>query len=76
MLATQRINAILKWTALVFTIGGALLTSFKVTPWNVSSFSAGAFLYLIWSYRIREWNLVIVNGVLLVIYAIGIFMNM
>jgi hypothetical protein len=33
----------------------------------------GAVLYLIWAVRIREWNLIVVNLVLLLIYIIGLF---
>ena len=55
------------------TITGALLTSFRIDPWNIYAFNMGALLYLTWSLRIREWSLVTINASLLSIYAVGIF---
>ena len=66
------INNVLKWTACVITLSAAILTSLKFDPWNVYLFNIGAFLYLAWSIRIREWNLVVINGGLLAIYGFGL----
>ena len=51
---------------------GAAFTSLRIDPLNIYFLNLGAALYLIWSIRIREWNLVIVNGVLLAIYLFGL----
>jgi len=51
---------------------GAAFTSLRIDPLNIYFLNLGAALYLIWSIRIREWNLVIVNGVLLAIYVFGL----
>ena len=51
---------------------GAAFTSLRIDPLNIYFLNLGAALYLIWSIRIREWNLVIVNGVLLAIYIFGL----
>ena len=67
------INAILKWAGMASVVGGALCTSFRIDPLNIWLLNLGALLYLIWAVRIRELNLVIVNGVLLAIYIVGLF---
>jgi len=69
------LNKILKWSGMTAVVTGALLTSLRIDPMNIWMLNLGAGLYLIWALRIREWNLVIVNGVLLGIYAIGLFVS-
>ena len=61
-------NDVLKWVGMLMVVAGALCTSLRIDPLNIYLLNAGALLYLILGYRIREWNLVIVNGVLLGIY--------
>jgi len=65
-------NTILKWTACAVTLAAALLTSFEVLEYNRELFAVGAGLYLLWSVRIKEANLIVINGALLAIYAVGI----
>jgi len=60
---------------MVSVIAGALFTSFRIDPMNIWFLNLGAALYLIWALRIKEWNLVAVNGVLLGIYAVGLFVG-
>jgi len=67
------LNFVLKWVACVVTLSGALCTALRIDPTNIYLLNLGAVLYLIWSVRIREWNLVVVNAVLLLIYCIGLF---
>jgi hypothetical protein len=67
------INTIIKWIALVVTIGGALCTSLRVDPLNVYLLNAGAFLYFIWALRQRDFNIALVNFALLLIYVGGLF---
>ncbi len=55
------------------TLSGALCTALRIDPTNIYLLNLGAVLYLIWSVRIREWNLVVVNAVLLLIYCVGLF---
>ena len=52
---------------------GALLTSLRIDPMNIYFLNAGAALYLVWSIRMKEVNLMVVNGVLLTLYIIGLF---
>ena len=73
MSLVKDLNWYLKWTACAVTLGGALLTSLRVDPQNIYLLNVGAALYLLWSLRIREWNLVVINGGLLSIYFIGLF---
>lgn len=67
------LNFWLKWVACVATLSGALCTALRIDPMNIYLLNLGAVLYLAWSLRIREWNLVVVNAVLLLIYIIGLF---
>lgn len=66
-------DTILKWIACAVTLTGALCTSLRIDPLNIYLLNAGAFLYLVWSVRIREWNLSAVNAGLLTIYVVGLF---
>jgi len=50
---------------------GAICTSINITPINVYLLNLGALLYLIWSVRVRDINLIIVNAGMLVIYGSG-----
>jgi len=42
-----------------------------IDPMNIWLLNLGALLYLVWSLRIREWNLVVINAGLLLIYILG-----
>ncbi len=67
------LNNILKWVACAVTLAGALCTAVRIDPLNIYLLNAGALLYLVWSYRIREWSLVTINAGLLAIYIVGLF---
>jgi hypothetical protein len=67
------LNNILKWVACAVTLSGALCTALRIDPMNIYLLNAGAFLYLVWSVRIREWSLVTINAGLLAIYVVGLF---
>jgi hypothetical protein len=67
------LNNILKWGGCATVVLGALCTSLRIDPLNIYLLNAGALLYLLWALRIRELNLVLVNGVLLAIYIVGLF---
>jgi len=69
------LNNILKWVACAVTLAGALCTAFKLDPANVYLLNLGALLYLIWAVRIRELNLIVINGALLTIYLLGLFLR-
>lgn len=66
------LDNVLKWSGMALVIAGALCTSFRIDPLNIILLNAGALVYMLWALRIREMNLVIVNAVLLAIYAVGL----
>ena len=66
------INNVLKWVACAVTLSGALCTSLQIDPLNIWLLNGGAVLYLVWSWRIREWSLVTINFGLLAIYILGL----
>ena len=57
------------------TLAGAVLTSLRIDPMNIYLLNVGAILYFIWGYRIREWNLIVINAGFIVIYAVGILIS-
>jgi len=75
----SRFNNFLKWTATVLTLLGAALVSAKTDPtlvdliqsWDVRCLNVGCVVWLIWSVRIRDFGLIVVNGGLLMIYMLG-----
>ena len=69
------LNFYLKWLACVVTLIGAILTSLRIDPENIYLLNCGAILYFVWGYRIREWNLIVINAGFIVIYAIGIYLS-
>ena len=67
----MKLENIAKHLALVATLSGALATSLALDPLNIVLLNLGAVLYLYWSWTVKDWNLVAVNGGLLTIYVIG-----
>jgi hypothetical protein len=66
------INSILKWSGCFLVIAGAICTSLRIDPLNIILLNMASICYLSWGYRIKEWNQVVVNVVLIVIYIIGL----
>ncbi len=69
------LNFYLKWAACIVTLTGAVLTALNIHPENIYLLNAGAVLYFIWGYRIREMNLVVINAGFIMIYGIGIYLS-
>ena len=65
------LNNIIKWSATVLTLLGAIATSLNVYPLNVMVFNIGGLLWLIFAIRIKEKSLIVVNAGLLLIYVFG-----
>jgi hypothetical protein len=73
------LNNFLKWSATALTLLGAALVSAKTDPtlvdliqsWDVRYLNVGCVIWLIWSVRIRDFGLIVVNGGLLLIYMLG-----
>ena len=70
------LNNFLKWTATILTILGALAISYKIDPLNIYLLNAGSVFWIIWSLRIREYSILIVNLVMMLIYAHGLIMRL
>lgn len=72
----MKINSLLKWTATVLTILGALAISYKLDPLNIYLLNAGSVFWIIWSLRIREYSILAVNVVMMLIYAHGLVIRL
>jgi hypothetical protein len=72
MIESNKTNNILKWSATVLILIGAVLTSFAIDPANIYFMNIGTLIWLIWALRIRDKALIVVNAGLLVIYLIGV----
>jgi hypothetical protein len=78
-MSQSQFNNFLKWSATTLTLLGAALVSAKTDPtlvdliqsWDVRCLNVGCVLWLIWSVRIRDFGLIVVNGGLLLIYMLG-----
>lgn len=69
--SSMKSETVAKHLALVSTLAGALATALSYDPLNIVLLNLGAILYLYWSLKVRDWNLVAVNGGLLLIYIVG-----
>jgi hypothetical protein len=69
------LNSVLKWTALAATLAGAGFTAFELHYANRELLALGSVLYLVWSVRIKELNLVLVNAGLLTLYVLGLLVK-
>lgn len=69
--SNMKIENIAKHLGLISTLLGAAATALQIDPLNIWLLNAGAVLYLFWSLRVRDWNLVAVNLGLLTIYVVG-----
>lgn len=69
------INTIIKWTALVVTIAGAVCNAYLIVPLNIILGNIGAFLYMSWAIKNKDWNIALVNFAMLLIYASGLIIN-
>ncbi len=67
------LNFILEWSACVITLMGVCATSFKKDPLNIYFLVVACSLYVVWAIRIRKPSMLVVNGVVIVIYAFGLY---
>ena len=70
---SSTINNTIKWIALFVTIAGAISNAFLLVPYNVILGNIGAMLYMTWAIRTGDWNIALVNFILMFIYAAGLF---
>jgi hypothetical protein len=62
-----------KWLGTIFTISGAVASSFDIFPLNVVFYNLGSIFWLIASIKMKDASLIVVNSGLLFIYLVGIF---
>jgi hypothetical protein len=67
----DKVTVVLKWSATIITLIGALMTSMALDPYNVWTLNLGSILFIIWSFRIRDLAMITVNLGLFVIYTVG-----
>jgi 4-hydroxybenzoate polyprenyltransferase len=65
----------LRYTATIITLLGALATAFRCDPLNIYLLNAGTMLFLIYSFKLKDLSLIIVNSGLLLIYAVGLLVT-
>jgi hypothetical protein len=66
------LDFVLQWGAVLLTVIGAALASANRYPYNVFALYTGTVLWTIWAVRIGTWSLIAVNGLLLIIYFVGV----
>jgi hypothetical protein len=71
----KKLDWYLKWVATAITIAGAILTSLNYYPAGPILLNLASLVWLIVSIMWREWSLVTVNGVLLLIYTVGLLVK-
>lgn len=64
----------LKWLATAMVIFGAVLTSANIAPLNIWVFNVGNLSWMIVGLLWLEWSLVALNGILVLIYVIGLLL--
>ena len=65
----------LRYSAVIITLAGAVATAVRVDPLNIYLLNAGTSLFLIYSFKIKDLSLILVNSGLLLIYVIGMFVT-
>lgn len=66
----------LKWLATFVTIIGAVCTSINMYPEGPILLNVGSFLWLIVSIIWKEWSLIVINAVLLLVYTGGLLVKL
>jgi hypothetical protein len=70
------INSILKWSATLLTILGALAITYGLDPLNIYLLNLASILWIIWALRIGERSIIVVNAAMLVIYGYGLIIRL
>jgi hypothetical protein len=65
----------LRYSAVIITLLGALATALRVDPLNIYLLNVGTSLFLIYSFKIKDLSLILVNSGLLLIYVVGLFVT-
>ena len=67
----MNLNSIIKWTATVITILGAIAVAEGIDPLNIYLFNIGSILWTWWAIRIKESSIIVVNLAMLAVYFYG-----
>lgn len=62
----------LKWSATVMLILYTVLTNLQVTPTNLWVGVVSSAMWSLWSIRVKEWSLIVVNTMMLGIGIVGV----
>jgi 4-hydroxybenzoate polyprenyltransferase len=72
---SEKVNAILEWSATIVTVGAAIATALSIDPLNIYLFNVGSVLWLVWAFRIKRASLMVVNVCLLAVYVYGLIVR-
>jgi hypothetical protein len=75
LLTNQPWEWYLKWLATAVTVAGAIFASLNVYPLSAILLNAGAALWLVVSWKWKEWSLIVINATLLLIYTVGLIVK-
>ena len=65
-----------KWTGCALVVAGAILTALNIYPLNIIILNSGTIIYMIWSWRVKEMSVFVVNVSLTLIYTLGIVLTL
>ena len=65
-----------KWTGCALVVTGAILTTLNIYPLNIIILNLGTIIYMVWSWRVKEMSIFVVNLSLTLIYTLGIVLNL
>lgn len=68
----EKLAHYIKWIATIVVLFGAVLASLNIYPYSAIVLNMGSFLYLIWSFLIKDRAMITVNAGLLLIYTAGL----
>lgn len=72
----MKLSCKIKWVATIITLAGALATALMYDPLNIYLLNAGAFLFLVWAFMIKDKAMITVNAGLLLTYILGIWIRL
>lgn len=72
----MNLNSVIKWTATVITVLGALAVANSWDPLNIYLFNIGSILWVWWAVRIKEPSIIVVNLAMLAVYVYGFIVRM
>jgi len=62
----------MKWISTITVIVGAVLTSADIRPWNIIAFNIGNLSWITVGILWKEWSIITLNFILILIYLYGI----